>query len=239
MCHMYNLCWLQIKWLIINLSTSRMWAGSKLPTYSRSLHVKFSGGFSCVDLLHIWQNILCLFLFFFQYLSRCHYFYSITLRCLETSSMLPWDRIHFSHISFSSLPWTLIDSLSQACSINKNYSCIDGWEGALINVTFATNNPVIVSKPNKMRIWLCVRLIITSTQESRRYTVLLIMSEDGPTQSISTANDILLFFMCYESILQRKPVFVAPGRPLIRWTQFLEHLITGKKKHVNLSDTAT
>lgn len=62
--HMYNHFWLQIKWVIINLSTSRMWAGSKLPTYSKSLHTKFKEEFSFVDLLQIWQKILFVCFFF-------------------------------------------------------------------------------------------------------------------------------------------------------------------------------
>lgn len=70
---------------------------------------------------------------------------------------------------FSSLPWRPIDSLSGACFITKNYSSIDGQEGILINVTFVINNLVILSRPNKMRIWLCLRLIIKSCGEPTLY----------------------------------------------------------------------
>lgn len=88
---------------------------------------------------------------------------------------------------------TEIDSLSRATSITENYSStigvvgtgkrewvwVRGWwadekREILINATFATNNLVILQKPNKMCIWHHLSLIMVSNATSRHYTRLLI-----------------------------------------------------------------
>lgn len=57
-------------------------------------------------------------------------------------------------------------------------------EGILVNVTFVVNSFVILLQPKLMRIWLCVWGSLLMEVDSRFYTLLLIMCEDGLIQSI-------------------------------------------------------
>lgn len=134
-------------------------------------------------------------------------------------------------ISFHHFPWTQINTVSIACPITKNYSSTDGQEGISVNVTFVVNSLVIVSKPNQMRVWLRLRLITNrGGQQAICSTVLLIICEDRPTQSIPTAHEKWTY--CYNCILQRNKAFLcnlcsarAAAPVFIRCTHFWEYLI--------------
>lgn len=136
---------------------------------------------------------------------------------------------------FFHLPWSP-DRFSEQSVFHYQELPIHWWaKGILISVTFVVNNLVILSRPNKMRIWLCLGLIIKSGGEQTLCIAIDHVWRQAYTQSIPTANEKWPVFMTASCSLSLQSVLyvrtAAAVGPFIRCSQFWEHLIRGGERH--------
>lgn len=140
----------------------------KLPTCT-FFYTQLYGRINCAAFLQKTQTAQFLFTFIFPVL-LCYPRTSPTSlaswKCREfavSTRLHPFFQIliRYFFIACINLYW----SLQQSMFHYQDYSSYNGWEGILINVTFVSNNLVILSKPSKMRIGQCLRFIIKSRGE--------------------------------------------------------------------------